>query len=210
MTFSIILLGVLFILVLFNVGESIYKKLNLKKRALIIVLLITIVLYFIPGIKIGNFTFTLAGFFLPLVFTAIILIKVKNLKMYFKIFVATLISFSLNIVYNLITFDVYESTILQPYLVLGIILGVLPLILTSIPQNLFASNFLGITLSELVFYYSRYSVYGNYYMTIGSEKVFATLLTSFVISLLSYYLSRKIKALHIKHKLTKAEKERTI
>lgn len=210
MTFSIILLGVLFILVLFNVGESIYKKLNLKKRTIIFVLLITLVLYFIPGVKIGNFTFTLAGFFLPLVFTAIILIKVKNLKMYFKIFVATLISFSLNIVYNLITFDVYESAILQPYLVLGIILGVLPLILTSIPQNLFASNFLGITLSELVFYYSRYSVYGNYYMTIGSEKVFATLLTSFVISLLSYYLSRKIKALHIKHKLTKAEKERTI
>lgn len=210
MTFSIILLGVLFILVLFNVGESIYKKLNYKKRTILIVLIITLVLYFIPGIKIGNFTFTLAGFFLPLVLSAIILIKVKNLKMYFKIFVATLISFSLNIVYNLITFDVYESAILQPYLVLGIILGVLPLILTSTPQNLFASNFLGITLSELVFYYSRYSVYGNYYMTIGSEKVFATLLTSFITSFLTYFFSRKLKALHIKHKLTKSEKERTI
>lgn len=210
MTFSIILLGVLFILVLFNVGESIYKKLNLKKRTLLLLLLITFVLYFIPGIKIGNFTFTLAGFFLPLVLSVITLIKVKNLKSYFKIFVAMLISFSLNIVYNLITFDVYESAILQPYLVLGIILGSITLFLTKTPTRLFSANFIGITLSEVVFYLSRYSIYGNYYMIIGSEKVFATLLVSFVVSLLSYYFSRKIKALHIKRKLTKAEKERTI
>ena len=210
MTFSIILLGVLFILVLFNVGESIYKKLNFKKSTLLILLLVTMVCYFIPGIKIASLTFTLSGFFLPLVLSIIVLFKVKNLKAYFKIFVTILISFSLNIVYNLITFDVYESAILQPYLILGLILGTFPLFLTKTPTRLFSANFIGITLSEIVFYLSRYSVYGNYYMTIGSEKVFATLLTSFTISLLSYYFARKVKAMHIKHKLTKAEKERTI
>ncbi len=210
MTFSLILLGVLFILVLFNVGESIYKKLNLKKSTLLILLLLLLGCYFIPGINIGGVVFTIDGFFLPLVISAIILIKTRKLKTFFKIFVAILISFSLNIVYNLITFDVYESAILQPYLVLGLILGTFPLFLVETPTKLFASTFLGVTLSEIVFYFSRYSIYGNYYMTIGSEKVFATCLVAFVTSLLTYFLARKVKAMHVKRKLKLAERNKTI
>lgn len=205
MTFSLILLGVLFILVLFNVGESIYKKLKLKKRTLIIILLVTLACYFVPAIPIGNFSFTLAGFFLPLVFSIIIIFKVKNLKAYLKILAAMLVAFSLNIVYNLITFDVYESAILQPYLLLAVILGTFPLALTQTPTRLFASTFVGVTLSEIVFYYSRYSIYGDFYMTIGSEKVFAVLLVSFVVSLLTYFFARKVKAMRVKHKLKVAE-----
>lgn len=208
MTFSLILLGVLFILVLFNVGESIYKKLKLKKSTLLIFLLVTLGCYFVPAIPIGHFSFTLAGFFLPLIFSTIILFKVRNLKAYLKILVAMLVAFSLNIVYNLITFDVYESAILQPYLLLAVILGTFPLALTQIPTRLFASTFVGVTLSEIVFYYSRYSIYGDFYMTIGSEKVFAVLLVSFVVSLLTYFFARKVKAMRVKHKLKVAEKNK--
>lgn len=207
MTFSIILLGVLFILVIFNVGESIYAKLGLKKRTLLIILLLMLGCYFIPGIKIGDFTFTVVGFFLPLILSTIVLFKVRKLKDYFKFFVSVLISFALNIVYNLITFDVYESSILQPYLVLGIILGTFPLFLTKTPTRLFASTFLGITLSEIVFYLSRYSIYGNYYMIIGSEKVFATLMVAFVTSLLTYFFARKIQVLRVKRKLKTADRK---
>lgn len=208
MTFSLILLGVLFILILFNVGESIYKKLKLKKTTLLALLLITIICYFIPGVNIGGYTFTLAGFFLPLVLSIVTLFRVKNLKAYFKILVSVLIAFCLNIVYNLITFDVYESNILQPYLLLGIILGTFPLFLTKTPTRLLTSTFIGVTLSEIVFYISRYSIYGNYYMTIGSEKVFAVLLVSFVTSFISFYLSRKVQAMRIKHKLKTSEQRK--
>lgn len=208
MTFSLILLGVLFILVLFNVGESIYKKLKLKKTTLLALLLITIICYFVPGINIGGYTFTLAGFFLPLILSIVTLYRVKNLKAYFKIIVSVLVAFCLNIVYNLITFDVYESNILQPYLLLGIILGTFPLFLTKTPTRLLASTFVGVTLSEIVFYISRYSIYGNYYMTIGSEKVFAVLLVSFVTSFISFYLSRKVQAMRIKRKLKTSEQKR--
>lgn len=207
MTFSIILLGVLFILVLFNVGESVYKKLNLSKKSLIIILLITLALYFVPGINIAGYTFTFAGFFLPLVASIIVLIKVKNLKAYFMLFVCALIAFALNIVYNLITFDVYESAILQPYLALGLVLGTLPLFVAKLPNRLFVANFVGITLSEIAFYFSRYSVYGNYYMTIGSEKVVAVLLVSFVASLLSYFFAGKVKAIRLKRKLKMSERK---
>ena len=210
MTFSLILLGVLFILVLFNVGESIYKKLRIKKGILLGILLFTIVCYFIPSIYIGGIYFTITGFFLPLILSIIILFKVKNLKAYFKLFVAILISFAFNIVYNLITFDVYESSILQPYLVLGLLLGLIPLFLTTTPTRLFATNFIGITLSEIVFYYSRYSIYGNFYMTIGSEKVFATLLVSYVFAMLCYFFARKIKTIRIRHKLKMAERQKSI
>lgn len=201
MTFSIILLGVLLILVTFNVGESVYKKLKLKKITLMLMLVLTLCLYFVPPITIGNYGFSLVGFFLPLAFSIIVLFNVRNLKEYFKMFVAVLVAFALNIVYNLITFDVYESSILQPYLILGVMLGSLPLFITSNPNRLYASNFIGIALSEIVFYLSRYSIYGNYYMIIGSEKVFAVLLVSFSISLIASFFARKIRAMHVKRKL---------
>jgi len=207
MTFSLILLGVMLILVAFNVGESIYAKLKIKKRALILLLLATIVLYFVPNFAVGGITFTWVGFVLPLVFSIVVLIKVKNLKAYFKMFVATLIAFALNIVYNLITFDVYESNILQPYLVLALILGSLPLLLVQTPTRLYASTFLGVIASEIVFYLSRYSIYGEYYLTIGSEKVFAIMLVTFVTSLLTYFFARKLKTISIRRKLKKKERE---
>lgn len=207
MTFSIILLGVLIILVSFNVGESIFKKIGLKKKTLLLILIISLVLYFIPSINLFGITFTWVGFFMPLVFSAIVVFKVKNIKIYFKMFVALLLAFSLGIIYNLITFDVYESEIFQPYLVLGILLGVLPLLLTKTPQRLYASNFLGLIFAEIVFYMSRYSIYGEYYLTLGSRKMFETLLIGFTSSLIAYYLYRKVKYIVIKRRLTKKEKQ---
>ena len=53
MTFSIILLGVLIILVAFNVGESVYSKLKIEKKWLLILLCVTLIFYFIPNIKIN-------------------------------------------------------------------------------------------------------------------------------------------------------------
>ena len=205
MTFSILLLGVMIILVAFNVGESIYAKLNIKKKYLLILLIGTLVLYFIPNLKINGITFTWIGFVLPLIFSVLAIIKVKKAKAYFKMFVALLISFSLDMVYNLITFDVYESAIFQPYIVLGLILGSVSMFLAETPTRLYASNFLGLIFAEIVFYVSRYSIYGEYYLTIGSRKVFETLLVSFVTSLFVYFLARKVKVMKIRRKLAKKD-----
>lgn len=201
MTFSIILLGVLIILVSFNVGESLFKKLKIQKRVLLLLLTATLVLYFIPNIKIGGVTVTWIGFFMPLVFSVWVIFKVKNAKMYFKMFVALLITFSLNMIYNLITFDVYEASIFQPYIILGIIIGTIPMILAKTPTKLYASNFFGLIFAEIVFYLSRYSIYGEYYLTLGSRKVFEMLLVSFTISMLVYFFVRKVKVMMIRRKL---------
>ena len=142
---------------------------------------------------------------MPLVFSIIVLIKAKKTKLYFKIFVAVLITFSLNMVYNLITFDVYESAIFQPYLVLGLILGISQFFLVQTPSRVYASNFLGLIFAEIIFYVSRYSIYGEYYLTIGSRKVFEVLLVSFVVSLLMYFFSRKVKVIQIRRKLSKSK-----
>lgn len=202
MTFSIIILGVLIILVSFNVGESLYKKLKIKKRYLLILLISTLILYFVPNIKINGITFTWVGFFMPLAFSLITIFKVKKAKIYFKMFVAVLLTFSLNMIYNLITFDVYESSIFQPYLVLGIIIGSIPMILTANPTHIYASNFLGLIFAEIIFYISRYSIYGEFYLTVGSRKVFETLLVSFITSMLVYFFVRKAKVIMIRKKLS--------
>ena len=205
MTLSLILLGVTTILVSFNVGESIYTKLKLKKKLLIALLFITIAFYFVPNIKINGITFTWIGFFLPAIFSIISIIKVKKAKMYFKMFVSMLIAFSLGLIYNLITFDVYESAIFQPYIFLGLILGSIPLILAEKPTKLYASNFIGLIFAEVVFYLSRYSIYGEYYLTVGSIKTFEILFISFLTSLLVYFFIRKVKAMAIRRKLKKKE-----
>ena len=118
-------------------------------------------------------------------------------------FVALLITFSLNMVYNLITFDVYESAIFQPYLLLGVFIGIVPLLLVQTPTKLYACNFLGLIFAEVVFYLSRYSIYGEFYLTLGSRKVFEMLLISFVSSMLAYYFIRKIKVILMRRKLNK-------
>ena len=207
MTFSLILLGVLFILVIFNVGESVYKKLYLKKRTLLILIGASLVLYFIPNLVIAGISFTWIGFMFPFIFSIISLIKVRNLKYYFKIFVCILIAFSLGMVYNLMTFDVYESNILQPYLILGLILGTIPLFLVPNAKWLYSANFIGITLAEIVFYMSRYSIYGEYYLTLGSIKVFSILLVGFVSGVIVHFLASKIKVHYTKKKLDRIEKE---
>lgn len=203
MTFSILILGVLIILVSFNVGESVYKKLKISKKHLLIILISALILYFIPSPVINGITFTWIGFFMPLLLSVFVLLKIKKAKVFFKLFVAALITFSLGIIYNLITFDVYESAIFQPYLILGIILGSVLLLLVNIPIFLFASSFLGLIFAEIVFYLSRYSIYGEYYLTVGSRKVFEVLITAFVTSTLVYFFARKVKLIIVRRKLSK-------
>ena len=207
MTFSLILTGVLLILVCFNVGESIYKKLNIKKTVLVLFLSLTLALYFVPNINIAGVSFGWTGFVLPLIFSIMAIAKTKRLKTFLRMIVATLIAFALNIVYNLITFDVYESAILQPYVFLAIFMGIGLLFVVQTPSRLYASMFVGIILAEIVFYLSRYSIYGDYYLTIGSEKVFSILLTSFTASLLTFFFVRKVRTMSIRKRLKKAEKE---
>lgn len=207
MTFSIILLGILIIFVSFNIGESVYRKLGIKKRTLILFLILTLVLYFVPSLTINGVNFTWIGFFLPTIFSLIVLFKLKNAKNYFKILVGTLISFALNIIYNLITFDVYETAIFQPYLFLGLLLGIGLLVLVKKPSRVYVCTYVGLLFSEIVFYMSRYSIYGDYYLTLGSRKLFETLLTAFAISLLGSFVGRKVKVVSIKRKLAKKEQE---
>lgn len=208
MTFSLILTGVLLILVCFNVGESIYKKLNLKKRVLILFLTLTLILYFVPKITIAGVSFGWTGFVLPLIFSIMAIAKTKRLKSFLRMIVAVLLSFALNIVYNLITFDVYESAILQPFVFLAILMGVGLLFIVQTPSRLYASMFVGIILSEIVFYFSRYSIYGDYYLTIGSEKVFSMLITAFTTSMLTYFFVRKVRTMSIRKKLKKSRQEK--
>lgn len=210
MTFSLILTGVLFILICFNVGESIFSKLKLKKRFLVLFLALTLVLYFVPSIQINGVSFTWVGFVLPLIFSVVAIVRIKKFKTFLRVLVSALVTFALNIVYNLITFDVYESALLQPYLVLGVLLGFLLLFVVQTPSRLYASAFIGIILSEIAFYFSRYSIYGDSYLTIGSEKVFCILLVAFVVSLLTYFLARKIKVIEIRRRLKKSEREKKL
>lgn len=208
MTFSLILTGVLFILVCFNVGESIYKKLKIRKSVLVLLLGLTLVAYFIPNFILWGVSFSWVGFVLPLVFSFVTFFKIRHFKIFLRIFVGVLVAFVLSLVYNLISFEVYESVILQPYLALGAILGVVLLFVVQTPSRAYASIFVGACLADVVFYFSRYAGYAGYNLTLGGEKIFCVLMTSFVVSLVAYYFVRKVKTIEIRHRLKKAERKK--
>lgn len=210
MTFSIILIGALIILSIFDVGEGIWQKVQLNKRWFIILLLVNLILYFVPNITINGIVFTWVGFVLPTLFSVVIFLGVRKKVDFVKIFINTLLSFSICIAYNLVTFDVYEQNIFQPYIILGIILGIMPIIIQKNPKCVYVSNTIGIILSELFFYFSRYSIYGEYYLTLGSEKVFCCLIVSFIVSSMLYFVLRKYKAFKLKRSLLKRERENSV
>lgn len=210
MTFSVMFLGLLIILTAFNVGEGIWKKIGFEKKGILTLLILCLVLYFVPNIVISGITFTWVGFVLPIIFSTVIILNVRNIKKYVRMFVAALIAFCFGIIYNLITFDVYETNIMQPYLVLALIVGSIPLIAVGEPKRLFASNTIGFLFAELVFYLSRYSLYGDYYLTLGSEKIITILLVGFVFSEIVYMLYRKIRVKMLRRKLLKREHEKML
>lgn len=207
MNLSLLILCVSFILVLFNVGESVYFRLKLKKWLLLLVIASLILLRFIPSININGVTFSIANFIAPVFLS--VLIACKNLnkgKTWLKFFVSSLVVITFTLIYNVADLNVYESSLLQPYDILAIILGFLCFVITNNPKIVFLSSVVGLTVSELIFYKSRYEVYGYYNLTLGSEMMICVLLIEFLTSLFALYLVRKIKA----YKLKKRKKNKKL
>lgn len=209
MTFSLILLGVLIISCIFTVGEGVLKELKINKVFCLMLLFLTLILYFLPNIKIYNYSFSWASFILPFMACFVILLKTRRVKNHFKIVLFSLLTFIINFIFNFINFEVYETAILQPYLLLAVVLVVVGMLLTNKASLTFVASFFGLVISEIVFYYARYSNIIEFNWIFGSEKIFSMLLVIVVLSCIIQFLSIKLKKVKTYNKLKKLENQKT-
>lgn len=154
MQYLTLLLGVLFILVLFNVGESLLKRLNIKKIYALIFVALEIICLFLPAIQIAGINFTVSGFVLPAVISIYFLKEVKNTKYFGKLLIAFLSVVLIMQIYFL-TNNIYGQSEILSWAVVSILLGLVSLLICYYPKQAFISLFWGINTAELIFYFSK-------------------------------------------------------
>lgn len=206
MSFSSLLLGVLLILVIFNVGESVTRKLFLKKSFLIIYLAVSFIFSFISPITIGNFTLTFSGFIFPLIVSIYYLFKCKNMFAFLRVGVSVLLVTTLTLIYNSITYDFFEYSYLQPYMLLALVIGFSVIFISKTPTNSFLSLFTGYTLASVIHFLTKNlgSDYGI--VEVGGEQIITMLFLSLVASLFGCYVYRKVKLIKRRRERSMDEK----
>jgi len=202
MKYLILILGVFFILTLFNVGESYLKRLQLKKSYILGFLILEICCLFLPTLQISNINFSIAGFLIPAIISIMFLGEIKNVRYLGRMFLSFLtvvLSMQLIFINNGINFFTFE--LLNWVLIYGV-LGIFALITCYYPKQAFISLFWGTITAQTLFYLTRYSVND---LMLGDDVFLFGLIVSCFIMLFLYNTyciinyKRKVKAFLIQN-----------
>jgi len=154
MRYLTLLLGVLFILILFNVGESFLKRLNIKKIYALTFVALEIICLFLPAFQIAGINFTVGGFVLPAVVSIYFFKEIKNKKYFGKLLIAYLSVVLIMQIYFLAN-NVYGQSEMLGWAIVSGLLGVISLLVCYYPKQAFISLFWGINTAEIIFYFTR-------------------------------------------------------
>ena len=149
MDFYIVMCVCLIILVLFDVGESVLKNANIKKSRLLIFLILTVLLYFLPKISLGEVQVSL-NFLLCCLGFLFMFFQLKNIKQIIKVFIVFCIALTLCVCYNSLNLLQFEFAYFQPYILLAIVIGVICSTTTNNHNTIYCGVFLAVSISELI------------------------------------------------------------
>ncbi|MDD2445579.1 MAG: hypothetical protein PHX09_02075 [Clostridia bacterium] len=203
MKYLILILGVLFILTIFNVGESYLKRLQLRKSYVLGFLILEIICLFLPTLQISSINFSIAGFLVPAVISIMFLGEIKNSKYFGRMLISFLtVVLTMQLIFINNGTNVFASELLNWTLIYSL-LGIFALITCYYPNQAFVSLFLGTTTAEIIFYLTRYGVDD---LVLGNEiSLFGLIVSSLImLSLYNIYCfidcKRKSKAFLIQNK----------
>ena len=201
MDFLFVLLGTLIILSLFNVGECFYKKAGLNHFVFASYLAFTLGLLFVPNLNVGNFSFSFAGFFLPLAISVKFLTEIKSIKQIGVYLISVLISATGYMIYALLAPETFQ--VVQPYIFAGIGLAILCFLCLKNARLVYSSIFFGLSLGEIIFYQTKFSG-SEQIVPIGEPKVITTLILGFIVGL----FMEGVRYAYIKRKETRLAKQK--
>ncbi len=182
MEINILILGCIFILTLFGVGESVLKFLHLNKIFVLISLALIISGFFAPNLNLNNFSINIGYILMPAIISLVLAFKIK----YFSKFLASLfLIILLTLCYKLIPMDEFLMLSYFPALFFGLLCGILLAFLTNNFSNCAISCFIGMSTGEIIFHLTRYETFS----LLGNEFIFTSVLVTIVtFSLISFIL----------------------
>lgn len=198
MVFSQILMGTLIILLLFSVGESVLNSAKLSKSLILVFLISCFVSSFFPSIKIANSEFYVAGFVVPLILSVFFCFKLNSVYSLLRILVCVLLVSVLLLVYNSINLESISYNLLQPYILLGLVIGVASFFICKTFSASFIGVFVGSVVTSLIYYAIQNQTIGGTGFVFGSEQILTIILTASFMCLFSTYISRKVRYLRRK------------
>lgn len=195
MVFSQILLVVLIILLIFSVGESVIKASKLSNIFVVVSLIAILISSFFSPINIFNSQFYLAGFFVPLIVSLYFCFKLQSVYSFLRIIVSALLVSILLLLYNSINLESISYNFLQPYILLGVAIGIASFFICKTFPASFIAVFLGTITTSIIYFAIQNLSTGSIGFIFGDEQSLCIILVSSVFSMFSLFLSRKMRYL---------------
>jgi len=197
MKLTVLLLGALFILIFFNVGESNLRNNRIQKSYVLLLIAVEIFSLFLPVYQIAEINFTVSGFLIPAIVSILFLGEVKNKKYLTKVIISFLsVVFLMQLAFLIQRYAVIEIGQLG-WIVLSLGLALVSLIICRYPKQAFTSLFWGIAFSQITFSYTHFptSELADS-MILGNEIMFLGLIVGSVFMLICYNIFYSIKRRH--------------
>lgn len=196
MSVSLVIVSIIILLILFGVGQRILDQLRLNdKQALIIMIAIAVGLV-IPPIYISKyFCFSIGGFLIPFAISVYLLISVGFSRDLLRAVVGTLLV--AGIIYGLewlMPADP-EELIVDPFIIYGIVAGLVAYLLGRSRRNAFVSAILGISLAQLLQFIINHARGVKSVLGLGVGGAFGTMIIAVIISVaVSEFLGRAFES----------------
>lgn len=192
MNINLIVLGSLFILTLFGVGESVYKKIGISKLFILICLGLLIGGLYVPNLKIKDISFSISGFLLPALFCLILTFRIRSATIFVDLLISGFVYLLLRLVF--VEFEFVPNEIL--FAVMGI-LGFVLALLSKDGFSVIISSFWGFVFGNIIFELIKY---GNINMLLQSQFSIAYVLVCLTSGLIVLFFKKSLLAQMKKNK----------
>lgn len=185
---NLLILGCLFILTLFSVGESVHKHFKISKGLLLLILAAFMASVFLPPLELAGATLYFDKIVLPAVICFVLMFSVKKLSRFlFSFLFCTLAS----IFYFLSNLE-FVLLAVEPFILLGAFLGVFVGLNSAKVSESLPSIFFGINLGSVIYHVSKFESLEAYFF---EGSVFSAVLVAWMVSSLVLFLKQKMYAM---------------
>lgn len=186
MEINLLLLGSMFILTMFTVGESIYKHFKINKYFILGLIALLFIGYFLPNIEIYEFSLPISSVLLP---TAICFFALFKVKKFSRFALSFLICVLASVIFNLVNIEIYFNSLLQPYMILFCVLGVLVSFISYNLPSCISSIFFGILTGNILFNLAKFESLENMFL---SAEFFPSVLIAFISAGIFLFIKQKL------------------
>lgn len=184
MDINLIVLGCLFILVAFGVGENIWKKFGISRVAILIFLALLISGLYVPNLHIKDFSISISGIVLPAIICFVFAFRIRSTGVFVNILMTGFVCLLLRLAFVELEFIPTEIQLAVMSL-LGIVLAVF----TKDAYGLIFSSFVGFVLGNAIFEFIKY---GNINLLLQSQVGLGCAVVCAVCGVLVLFLKSKI------------------